>query len=157
MVSLLSFADGEPFAIGATRFTYSPTEDRDLSLRIIIQVAFDGVPVPAVVDTGAPYVVCTPIVAHMLGLHRADALEAKRLLIRGIWWDGHLFRMPVRFLAVLGDYLDIAATAFVPVASTIDQWGSLPAFIGMGGCLERMRFAVDPANDLFYFDPLEQT
>jgi hypothetical protein len=29
--------------------------------------------------------------------------------------------------------------------------GDLPCFVGMLGCLEAIRFALDPANDLFYF------
>ena len=69
-----------------------------------------GYTVDAVVDTGAPYVVCEP------GL--------------------------------------VDATVFVPDLKPDQAWGDLPSFIGLSGCLERMRFAVDPATEMFYFGPL---
>ena len=34
-----------------------------------------------------------------------------------------------------------------------ERWGELPSFLGLMGCLERMRFAVDPLDNTFYFGP----
>lgn len=154
MVALLSFADGEPFARGATYYAYRPATENESSPRLVIQVEIEGIGAAAIVDTGAPYVVCTPIIARRLGLTPANALESVRLLIRGIYWRGHLYLLNVRFLAIEGENLDVTATVFAPDPSQEESWGDLPSFIGLNGCLGRMRFAVDPADDSFYFGPM---
>ena len=51
-----------------------------------------------------------------------------------------------------GESLAIDATAFVPALTPRQQWdGELPCVLGLRFCLERMRFAVDPQRELFYF------
>lgn len=49
-----------------------------------------------------------------------------------------------------GESLTLDVTAFLPD----DRW-NLPNMLGLTGCLERIRFAVDPANDLFYFGAID--
>jgi hypothetical protein len=51
--------------------------------------------------------------------------------------------------------MDVDATVFILGPESEESWGDLPSFIGLNGCLERMRFAVDPTSDSFYFGPLE--
>lgn len=119
-----------------------------------MQVEIEGIGAAAVIDTGAPYVVCTPIIGRQLDLSPADALEEVYLLIRGIRWQGYLHTANVRFPAIKGESFDVAATVFVPDLDQEESWGDLPAFVGLGGCLERMRFAVDPGQDMFYFGAL---
>jgi hypothetical protein len=46
----------------------------------------------------------------------------------------------------------VDATAFIPDVE--EYWGDFPCFIGQIGFLERIRYAVDPANDTFYFGQL---
>ncbi|HAX76687.1 MAG TPA: hypothetical protein DCY88_12800 [Cyanobacteria bacterium UBA11372] len=48
--------------------------------------------------------------------------------------------------------VDVQATVFVPDREEL--WGNFPYFIGLGGFLERIRFAFDPASDTFYFGSL---
>ena len=58
----------------------------------------------------------------------------------------------LRLLADEGDSLTVDATAFIPDVE--EYWGDLPTFIGLTGFLERLRFAVDPSTDTFYFGSL---
>jgi hypothetical protein len=76
------------------------------------------------------------------------------MLVRGVWMDGSLHRLNLRFPATQGDSLSVDVTAFVPDPELEQVWDEMPSFIGLNGCLERLRFAVDPATDTFYFGPL---
>ena len=53
-----------------------------------------------------------------------------------------------------GEGLTVDVTAFVPEAEFTEAWGLLPSYLGLNGCLDRLRFAVDPVTDTFYFGPL---
>ena len=154
MVGLLSFSNGELFAIGAIQYLYQPATFGETTPRILLRVIVEGIPVIAIVDTGAPYVLCSPLVARRLRIDRTFALGTERILIRGVWITGRLHRMHLQFRAEEGDNLDIDVTAFVPDPEWEEGWDDLPFFIGLSGCLERMRFAFDPNNDMFYFGPV---
>jgi hypothetical protein len=52
-----------------------------------------------------------------------------------------------------GDDLEIPATVFVPTIPPGETWLH-PNFLGLTGLLDRIRFAVDPAENTFYFGPL---
>jgi hypothetical protein len=56
-----------------------------------------------------------------------------------------LYRVPITFPGLLGEALDLQATVFV---STDWPGGN---FLGYQGLLQRIRFAVDPEANLFYF------
>ena len=73
------------------------------------------------------------------------------MFIRGLRISGSLYRLTLSFPAFWGEALDVDATVFVPSAQNAVDWGDLPSFIGLTGCLERMRFAVDPASEMFFF------
>ena len=64
-------------------------------------------------------------------------------------FEGRLYRGTVRILAHRGSTLDLETTFFLS-----PDW---PAgnFVGYVGFLDRLRFAVDPLRNLFYFGPLE--
>ena len=57
-------------------------------------------------------------------------------------------RIPVRFAAEEGNSLEVEATWFLS-----EDWIG-PPVIGWKGCLERIRFALDPAEEPFYFADL---
>jgi hypothetical protein len=61
--------------------------------------------------------------------------------------------VPVTLVATGGESLTFEATAFLPETETQGDW-ALPSFLGWQGCLERIRFAVDPAEEVFYFGAL---
>jgi hypothetical protein len=98
---------------------------------------------------------CHPHIAGRLHLQDADALGGiHTLLFRGVRVQGRLHRLQLTLLAEAGDNLDIQATAFVPEHTETEEWGSLPCILGLYGCLERVRFAVDPQREIFYFGPV---
>ncbi|MBD2182745.1 hypothetical protein H6G03_17015 [Planktothrix sp. FACHB-1375] len=74
------------------------------------------------------------------------------MLIRGMRLDGSIARMSITFRAQEGESLTQEATVFVPDVE--EYWGNFPSFIGLAGFLERIRFAIDPLTDTFYFGPL---
>lgn len=147
---LLTTANGDPFATGMASYSYRPAIN-DISNRIMLQVSIEGILVEAIVDTGSPYVICPPYLSEVIGFDPATAIESIPYKIRGIDMRGNLYRVNVLFPAEAGDNLSVDATVFVPNQEWQEAWGEFPAFIGLTGCLERMRFAVDPENDRFYF------
>jgi hypothetical protein len=60
-------------------------------------------------------------------------------------FHGRLHRGLITLLADTGEPLDVPSTVFV----TPDWPG--PNFLGYQGLLQRIRFAVDPESNLFYF------
>ena len=153
---LLAFPNGEPFATGSVEYAYVPVTRHDASPRIVLSVEIETVTVAAVIDTGSPYVVCAPYITRQLGLKPSAAIDRLRMLIRGMWLEGHVYRLALTLPAKRGESLKLDVTAFVPDPEFEEAWGALPSFIGLSGCLERLRFAVDPAADTFYFGPLEE-
>lgn len=59
--------------------------------------------------------------------------------------SGWTERIPLLLPAEAGDDAEIDATWFIS-----EDWLG-PLVIGWKGCLERIRFALDPAEDSFYF------
>lgn len=149
---VLQIPDGNAFATGAMRYDYRPVTEAETTNRIILVVEIEGTPTEAVLDTGAPYVICAPRVALLAGFERAYALERMKMLIRGMQLEGSLTRLSIKLLARQGDDLTVDATVFVPDVE--EYWGDFPSFIGLTGFMERLRFAVDPSTDTFYFGPL---
>ncbi|MBI4000481.1 MAG: hypothetical protein HY348_01690 [Nitrospira defluvii] len=58
-----------------------------------------------------------------------------------------LKRIPVEILADQGESLSVEATVAV-----LPDWHH-GTFIGYAGLLERIKFAVDPSDNYFYFGP----
>jgi hypothetical protein len=152
---LLNFTNGESFATGASRYAYRPATAGESTNRIILTVEVVGNPTEAVVDTGAPYVVLAPRIARLAGFNPAFALRRETMLIRGMRLDGSIDLLNITLLATLfGENLDVNATVFVPDAE--EFWGDFPSFIGLGGFLERICFAINPSTDTFYFGSLTE-
>ena len=151
-MELLVFANGETFATGAARYQYEPAIATETTNRIILEVKIQGVETRAVVDTGAPYVICAPKIARLAGIDSTSALARQTMLVRGMRLEGFLVRLNMTLKAVIGEELNVDATVFVPEVP--EYWGDFPSFIGLTGFLERIRFAVDPNEDMFYFGQL---
>lgn len=148
---VLFFPDRQPFATGATEYTYRPAHLDDQYGRIMLQVEIEGLLTEAAVDTGAPYFICEPHIAEQLSLDPRSALLEEWIGIRGHRVKGSLYRLNIALLATQGDSLDLEVTVFIPHLED-EQWG-LPSYIGLVGCLEWVRFAVDPVAGVFYFGP----
>jgi predicted aspartyl protease len=151
---LLSFADQRPFATGAVPYRQHSIGGDTSSARLVLPVLFGDISVEAVLDTGTPWVICAPQVAQAVGLNDLTAMDRIKLLIRGTWVQGTLQSMEMTISASLGENLVIEVIAFVPEMEYAETWGTMPSFLGLTGCLERFRFAVDPATDTLYFGSL---
>lgn len=147
---MLRFANGEPFATGATRYTIP--EEREAEQRITIEIRIEGHKTEAIVDTGAPYVVCHPSIANQIGLDPDAGIPTEDMTIRKMSVKGGLHRLNVALLAEEGNGLSFTATAFVPNPEEDYATTLLPrSFLGLICCLESIRFAVDPFTRTFYF------
>jgi hypothetical protein len=156
---LLQFQNGNTFAVGAIQYRYAPATPGEQTNRIILPISIDvgkSITTQAVLDTGAPYGIITPDIAQAAGYTTDLALERETLKVRGLKLNGSLVRLNITLQASIGQNLTVDATTFIP---DIDQnwdkfstlWGEFPAFVGLAGFLERIRFAIDPTEDTFYF------
>jgi hypothetical protein len=152
---LLQFADGEPFATGAAPYSYRPVTLEEATPRIILDVAVGDFETSGCVDTGGVYAICNPVVLPLLGLKPEDGVLVPRPIHwRGVSHGGRLYRVPLNLLAEEGNgnSLTIEVTALIPDLKPNEEWpDDFPCFLGMHGCLEFLRFAVDPNTDTFYF------
>lgn len=144
-------SDSQPFATGSSRYQFDPLPGSDISARIMLEVSIGDYKVPAVLDTGTSYLICSPDLAELLDLDANTALQKHTHLIRGTRVPGLLHRIELTLPATEGSSLTLEVTAFVPDRSQSDLGVSFPSFLGFTLCLERTRFAVDPATQTFYF------
>ena len=154
---LLRFEDGSPFAQGASKYVYRPVTELENTPRIFVGVKIENIPTEAVVDTGGVYLLCNPEIGELLDLDPASGLETKKLRIPRLGLDvpGTLHRLYLTLWAEEGKSLKLEATAFVP-RFQLNKLRELPSFMGLMGCLDRIRFAVDPTTDTFYFGGIDE-
>jgi len=149
---LLRFENEDPFAQGRCTYEYRPASEREDTPRIIVPVQIEGIATRAIIDTGGVYLICDPEIAEFLTLDPTESLGTETLGIRGMRYAGNLYRLLLGLMATEGEELQVEVTAFVPQLAISDEW-ALPSFLGLQGCLERLRFAVDPSHETFYFGP----
>ncbi len=147
---LLALSNGESFATGAATYDYNSIPGSDTSARLILQIWVEGQKTSAILDTGAPFLVCSPDLARLIEFDTAASLSRYELLIRGYWIKGSLHRASLVLPALEGESLSLEVTAFVP---NPDELFNFPSFLGWSRCLEWIRFAVDPSSSTFYFGP----
>ena len=125
--------------------------DRELEQhRLFVEVAcwVGRQKVDALVDTASEWCVLPAGIAAQLGYEvHADEMDA-RLHTRYGTMVGQLVRIPVGFQADEGVIVEIEATWFIS-----EDWPG-PPVLGWKGCLERIRFALDPGEESFYFAEL---
>jgi hypothetical protein len=145
--------DGEPFTTGRAPIWLRHAVAGDRMTRLFLELTVAGVSTEGVVDTGGTYLILDPDLARRIGLQHEHAIGRERIVIRGLVCNGTIHRLPVSFLAAAGESLDFEATAFLPIMAPHEDW-MLPTYLGWQGCLERIRFAVDPGEELIYFGAL---
>lgn len=125
------------------------------SARLVIEVNVENrYTVPAIVDTGAPWCVLDPELAQQLQVTQAVSYEpTTMLIIRQGSYKGRLLKLNLTLQAEQGEDLSVDATVFIPSLGPGELWPH-PNFIGLDGFLSRIRFAVDPGENAFYFGPL---
>lgn len=149
---MLFLESGDSFCTGVCGYRFAPLAN-DITDRILLPIEINNITTEAVVDTGGIYFICSPELVELLNIDPSAALETnKKLNIRGstIWGDIH--RLSLRLTATKGSSYDIEVTAFLPDPSRSIE--GLPSFLGFYGCLERLRLAIDPNTETFYFGAL---
>lgn len=135
------------FCTGCARYRDHLPFDAEGSPKIFVRFTLPLRPaqtLEAQLDTGAAWSVLESSIARAANLS-ASAGQSARLQTRLGTVRGHLHRIAVTLLADEGHSLDVDATVFVS-----PEWSG-GNFLGYGGLLERIRFAVDPASNRFYF------
>jgi hypothetical protein len=99
------------------------------------------------VDTAAPWCILKPDLARQVEAH-LEPLGPASLISRLGRTKGWLYRGDMTILADRGEPLDIDTLIFLS-----PEWEG-ENFIGYGGLLQSIRFAVDPGANLFYFGDL---
>jgi hypothetical protein len=138
------------FATGVTRYIDSAGEAPRPEARIVIPIVPSphGKTVLTIVDTAASWCVFKPDVGAALLDHFDLSSEVVSLSTRFGVFHGRLYRGLITLLADEGKSLGVDATVFL----TPDWPG--PNFLGYQGLLQRIRFAVDPVSNRFYFGPI---
>jgi hypothetical protein len=122
--------------------------------QLVLEVEIEGILAEAVVDTGGVYLFYHLQIGRRLSLTPTEALSGVQTIrFRGVLVHGRLYRLTLTFLADEGEDVTIQTTAFVPEPDEAEHWGDLPCLLGLYGCLERVRFAIAPRTERFYFCP----
>jgi hypothetical protein len=99
----------------------------------------------AIVDTAAPWCILKPQIGELIADELEELPGRVRLSTRLGLIEGRLYKGWLTLLAQEGESLDLEATYFLS-----PQWQG-GNFLGYEGALERVRFAIDPRENLFYF------
>ena len=123
---------------------------RDDAERIVLTLGVESIAnTQAIVDTGSPWCVIDPEIAD-LGEVEEEYESTIKIKVRGMDYTGTLIRSTITLEAEQGDTLTMETTFFVPRLSEGESWPH-PNFIGLGGFLNKIRFAVDSEESAFYF------
>ncbi len=143
------------FTSGVTYYT-DRYPGQEQHARIVLSATFEGrMTIQVIVDTGAPWCVLDPEIADDLGITTHPNYEPTNgLTIRGHVFEGRLYRMGICLQneGEDSDNPEIEATVFVPTLPVGQEW-PFPNFIGLDGFLSRIRFAIDPQESAFYYNP----
>ena len=141
--------DGTPFTTGRATYRDLHPQRRSMKSAIYVQVVLPihpNISLYAILDTGTPFCIFETEIAEALGLFPIDG-ESMSLKTAYGPFHGTIRRAILRLVAEQGDSLDIEASLFVT-----DDW-TYGNFLGYSGLLERIRFALDPMTNSFYFGP----
>jgi hypothetical protein len=154
MSRLIAADTGGVFADGEGPCFIRPAFAGDRLTRLLVHVEIADQQTTAVIDTGGGFLLLDPGLAAEIGLDRSHALARDRVYLRGLSREGSIYRLPVTLLATEGESLTFEATVFVPELGDDEPW-PLPSYLGWQGCLDRVRLAVDPADEVVYFGAVD--
>lgn len=151
MVRFATFLGEQGFVRGRAVYRDHYPGDSEQTPRIVLSVRVAAMPIYAIVDTGAPWCVLDPDLMHpLIACGQAEMLYNVDYIVRGHKYHGQLVRVAIDFEGEHGFYMRMESTAFVATLDENPPWYH-PNFIGLSGCLDRMRFAIDPDENGFYF------
>ena len=141
---------GGPFYSGAATYHDAFPDGRETKPRIYVELRPLGVDNSflALLDTGGHYCILSPDVRESVEDRLTDFLGQEKLRTAHGLLRGELFILPIQLLADEGEHLDLEVVAF----AAPDWHGS--SFMGYTGVLDRLRFAIDPHTNRFYFAAL---
>jgi hypothetical protein len=138
--------NGDSFSVGRSRFADRAEESQEQTAKIFVKITAESLPgvVFAQLDTGAAFSMLNAEIAEAMSLLDGDG-EPKRISTRLGNFPGRLEKARFELVADEGESLSIEATVWVS-----REWPG-GTFLGYGGLLDHLRFAVDPSDDSFYF------
>lgn len=138
-----------PFTLGRSAYKdhHGKVPEPTAKIYVRLLVGDIRVPISAQVDTGAAWSILDPETAESLDLLNSEG-DVTILDTRFGKMEGRLVRIPVRFVADEGEFLDTEGTFFIS-----PDWPPGRTFLGYSGLLDSIRFALDPQANHFYFGP----
>lgn len=132
------------FASGRASYYDEDVSRPSETARVHVRIDLEGVSVFALLDTGSSWSIVNTELADELGLFDREGQDLDVSSRIGTF-AGKLVRAKTTLMAEDGESVEIESTVFIS-----REW---PAgnFIGYAGLLERVRFAVDPGTNSFYF------
>ena len=137
---------GEPFTTGRCDYYDNIEGGQETSAKIYVAVQFEGWEgrTTAQIDTGAAWSILNNEVAEELGLFEIGGEEIE-ISTRIGSITGLLVKAGLTIVAQEGESLEFNPTVFVS-----REW-TRHTFLGYGGLLQFVRFAIDPQNNDFHF------
>lgn len=142
---MLKLGDAD-FTIGRGRFEDNAPGEPHPTAKIYVKITLrdlGDVVLLAALDTGAPWSLLDAEVAENLGLLTGEGERTTVTTWRGRI-EGQLRRVALRLHADEGESLDVEALVLV-----VPDWKG--NFLGYGGLLQHIRFAVDATHNHVYF------
>lgn len=138
------------FTTGRARFHDQTPGTHEPTAKVYITVRFSGLEGDALaqLDTGAAWSTLQSDIAELLGVLDGDGEPTTMRTHQGPV-TGRLERVPVTLVADEGTSLDLDATFLVS-----RNWRG-GTFLGYTGLLDKIRIALDPPANLFYFGEAE--
>lgn len=140
--------DGKSFTTGRARFRDEAPGKQELTAKIFVKIEFPTLEgnwsALAQVDSGAAYSILDIELAEALGVLDGDGASTKVDTRLGKI-SGRLERVPLVLVADEGVSLDMEATFLVS-----RDWSGR-TFLGYTGFLDKLRIALDPPVNNFYF------
>jgi hypothetical protein len=138
--------NGTRFTTGRARFRDQSPGSQELTAKIFVKIEFPGLDGSwlAQVDSGSAYPMLETGLAKALGVLDGEG-DLVRIDTRLGRIRGRLERIPLTLVADEGDSLEMEAVFLV----SRDWHGK--TFLGYSGFLDRLRIALDPPVNLFYF------
>lgn len=142
----LLLPDGRPFTAGAADYyDHAFPDPVPTEPRIYIRLELFGIEILVMVDTAAPWCILEPTLGDAIRRHIEELPGDRTLSTRLGSFVGRLYRGPVALVADSGEGIEIEATFFLS-----PEWPG-GNFVGYLGFLDRLRFAIDPQANMFYF------
>lgn len=140
------FRGGALFCGGRSRFLDNITGGVEGTAKVYVKIVPEalGEVLVAQLDTGAAWSVLDAEVADALSLLNGNGFPTP-LTARGGVFHGRLERIRIDLVADEGESFGLDATVWVS-----PQWRQ-GNFLGYEGFLSRLRFAIDPSDNFFYF------